>query len=317
MCPPPFRRPRSPYWWVKITHGGRTVRRSTGTADLGEAQRLEAEWRRPVSGHPFADVCAEYLAARFSERAAIAVEKLRPFFGSQAIEAITPADIARYHRERGVSEATRIRELGVLRAAIRHCRTQLGWNVPDPVSGRMPKSPPHRIRWLTKAEYRKLRDAARKSRQAPWLESFIVLAVNTGLRRGELLGLEWRRVDLDNRAIYLDPGHQKGRRSSVVPINDSAKIVFDDIKRSAWRDKRYVFPHPSIRTAFENAALMAGLPGVRVHDLRHTCAAWLVQAGVPLRTVAEILRHRDVRTTMRYAHLAPDDARAGLAKLDE
>ncbi|MCG7977492.1 MAG: tyrosine-type recombinase/integrase [Candidatus Thiodiazotropha taylori] len=54
-----------------------------------------------------------------------------------------------------------------------------------------------------------------------------------------------------------------------------------------------------------------------MHDLRHTCAAWLVQTGVPLRTVTEILRHKDIRTTMIYAHLAPDDARSGGAALEQ
>lgn len=320
----PYKRKGSPYWWVKISSGGQVTRRSTGTTDRAAAEKVEAEWRRPTQGHLFDTLLAEYLTAKPSERAGFAVLGLTPWFGGKSIESITPADLLAYRRGRGASEGTIIRELGVLRAAIRYCRTHLGWNLPDPTKGRIPEPPPHRIRWLTKDEYRRLLEAAQRSSRAPWLAPFIVLAVNTGMRRGELLGLEWRRVDLDAGLVYLDPEHQKGRRSSTVPLNKAARAALQELKRRYDRactikkpaDDR-VFPIASVKKSFAFACKTAGLTDVRVHDLRHTCAARLVQAGVPLRTVSEILRHKDIRTTMRYAHLSPEDARSGLAMLDE
>ena len=71
----------------------------------------------------------------------------------------------------------------------------------------------------------------------------------------------------------------------------------------------------SIKRSFASAVEQSGLTDFTFHDLRHTCAAWLVQAGVPLRTAAEILRHKDIRTTMRYAHLAPENLHSAVDTL--
>jgi hypothetical protein len=73
---------------------------------------------------------------------------------------------------------------------------------------------------------------------------------------------------------------------------------------------------PSVNNSFPAACRRAGIENFRPHDMRHTCAAWLVQAGVSIREVAELLRHSDIRVTMRYAHLAPDNVRAAVSALD-
>lgn len=71
-----------------------------------------------------------------------------------------------------------------------------------------------------------------------------------------------------------------------------------------------------MKRSFANACDKAGIKDFRIHDLRHCCAAWLVQSGVSIRAVAELLRHSDIRVTMRYAHLAPETVRAAVAVLD-
>ena len=71
-----------------------------------------------------------------------------------------------------------------------------------------------------------------------------------------------------------------------------------------------------MKRSFATACLKAGIEDFRIHDLRHCCAAWLVQSGVPIRAVAELLRHADIRVTMRYAHLAPETVRAAVSVLD-
>lgn len=303
-----YRRSDSPIWYVKITSGGRTIRKSTGTADRRQAEKIEREWRRPVSGHLFESVMSEYLAARPTERAAYAIKALSPYFAGRSIESITAADIAHYKRSRAASPGTQKKELGVMRAAIRYCQHHLGWSLPNPTAGRMPAPPPPRLRWLTREEYNSLLQAAHSEPKAPYLPAFIILAVHTGLRRGELLRLSWQQIDMDTRVIYLDPQQQKSKRYSTVPINDTAAAAIESLGPE-------LFPIASVKRSFRTACRRAGLEGIRIHDLRHTCAAWLVQAGVPIRTVAEIMRHTDIKTTMLYAHLSPDNARAGVAAI--
>ncbi len=312
----PYKRKGSPVWQVKING----VRRSTGTTDEETAKRIEKEWREPTDPylHSWARVIEEYLEAVPYPRAEWSARAMYPYFKNLHIETITGQDIAAYKKARGVSDATIRKELGTLRAAIRRFNKENGTSLQDVTQGRMPKKPPGRLRWLSHSEYKALLAAAHKSK-AYYLADAITLAVNTGMRRGEILGLEWSRVDLENRLIYLSPDHQKSKRFSSIPINNNALTVFSVLEAS--KTGSFVINNngkqiASIKKSFNSAVSNAGLVDFHFHDLRHTCAAWLVQAGVPIRTVAEILRHSDITATMLYAHLSPDNAREGIAALD-
>ena len=163
--------------------------------------------------------------------------------------------------------------------------------------------------------------------RAPHLAAFIRLALHTGCRKGELLGLEWDRVDLDADLIRLDPEHTKAGRRRTVPLNRDARAALLD--RAEYHaahcpDSPWVFTHPDgrrildIKRSFATACSKAGITDFRVHDLRHTCAAWLVQAGVPLAEVRDLLGHQSIQMTERYAHLdlAPENVRAAVARLE-
>lgn len=308
---PPYRRSGSKVWYVKITNDGKTTRRSTGTADREEAEKIEKEWRKSAPTHSWDEAMSLYLQDKPTERAAYAIKAMRYFFAGKSIEHIQPKDIARYKRERQAAPGTQKKELGVMRAAIRHCRLEYGWQVEDPTRGRMPDIPPPRVRWLTREEYDRLIQAARSEPKAPHLAPFIQLAVNTGMRRNELLQLRWQDVSLDSRLVHLAPKQQKNRRYSTVPLNQAA---LDALHHLGPGDGR-VFQVDAVKRSFRTACRRAGISDFRIHDLRHTCAAWLVQAGVPIRTVADILRHADIKTTMRYAHLSADSARSGVDAL--
>lgn len=93
-------------------------------------------------------------------------------------------------------------------AVIGHC-VRNDWNLQNPVKGKKLAEPEGRLRWLDRSEASRLLDAARLEPTSPHLPDFILLALNTGCRRGELLGLEWTRVDLEARLIYLEAIHQK------------------------------------------------------------------------------------------------------------
>lgn len=327
----PYKRKDSKYWWVTYTDTtGKQCCRSAKTVDWREAVALEhglrAEAARIADPHAdktFDDVLLAYLKENPDERRRYAAKALFPHFTGKLLGAITAEDIAAYKRGRLVSAGTLRRELGVFSAAVSWCRKEFGWQITNPVSGRAPPPPQGRLRWLTRKQYTDLLSAV--SNRAPHLGPFIRLGVNTGMRSGESLGLEWSRIDMHKGLAYLEPEHQKSRRFGSVPLNAGARDAL--LTQARFRadycpDSRWVFCNrqgrriASIKKSFAGACRSAGIEDFTPHDLRHTCAAWLVQAGVPLRTVAEILRHASISTTMRYAHLAPEDAAAGVQALD-
>ncbi|HTT07404.1 MAG TPA: site-specific integrase [Gammaproteobacteria bacterium] len=181
------------------------------------------------------------------------------------------------------------------------------------------------MRYLEPDEITRLISAAESDRRPKHLSDFIRLALNTGCRRGELLKLEWSRVDLKRNLIHLDGSHTKTGRRRSVPLNSMALEVLSS--RARFREKYcpdnpWVFAHKdgkriqSVKKSFASACRKAGITNFRVHDLRHTCAAWLVSAGVPLPEVRDLLGHSTVRMTERYAHLAPENVRAAVARLE-
>lgn len=263
---------------------------------------------------------ADIVNEKRHDRAFWAAARLTDSFTGVAIPDINGAMLGRYRQRRrddGVKAATVDKELRVLSAAINHAIREWSWPITNPIKIRWQKRP-GRIRWLKRDEATKLIEAARTVRQGEHLPDLITAAVNTGMRKGELLGLEWPRVDLKRGLVYLEPDDQKGGEYSAVPLNAAAKAA---LERQQGNHKQWVFvykelPIGDVKKGFATARERAGIADFHFHDLRHTCAAWLVQAGVPIRTVAEILRHKSIQTSMRYAHLAPDNARKAVAAIN-
>jgi integrase len=213
-----------------------------------------------------------------------------------------------------------------LSAALNYARREWGWEIPNPAQGRRLPEPKGRTRWLTRGEAAALIQAAESEPQAPHLADFIRLALHTGMRRGELLGLEWRRVDLEESGLILLEGqHTKAGKRRSIPLNREARAALS--QRAQFRAKHcpsspWVFCRSSgariqsIKRSFASACRKARIEDFHIHDLRHTCAAWLVTAGVPLPEVRDLLGHSTVQMTERYAHLAPENVRAAVARLE-
>jgi len=337
-----YRRPDSPYWWASfIDESGKRVRRSTGQTDRREAIAVLATWRLDATSdeegdaaqHTFDELMVAYLLATEGRRrnedvVRLHVWRLKQSFSEKVMEALSASDITRYIQKRktdGVSNATVNRELEVLSAAINFAGRELDWVIRNPVTGRMLKEPEGRLRWLTRPEAVTLIGAAEQQPKAPHLAPLIQLALHTGMRRGELLGLEWERVDLQTAIIYLEGQHTKAGKRRTVPINAVARNAI--LTRARFRaehcpDAPWVFCNDkgvriaSVKRSFGTACERAGITDFRFHDLRHTCAAWLVQAGVPLTEVRDVLGHSTIKMTERYAHLAPENVRAALALLE-
>ena len=152
------------------------------------------------------------------------------------------------------------------------------------------------------------------------LKPVLTTAVNTGMRLGELLALTWAEVDLTQRLITVR--HTKNGRLRRLPINDGLLEALKALHGKSSKAE-YVFRSPrngnrrsSVRTAFEAANRRAGISKLRFHDLRHTFATRLVAAGVDIVTVKELMGHRDISMTMRYAHSAPERSLDAVRRLE-
>lgn len=151
------------------------------------------------------------------------------------------------------------------------------------------------------------------------LTPLILAALHTGCRRGELFALRWKDIDLDGHRITVPAG--KTGLSRVVPLNSEIVQVLKDWRPPTYRPDAYVFPGDSgaaltdVKSAFLRLMTDAKITGFRFHDLRHTFASKLVQAGVDLNTVRELLGHADLKMTLRYAHLAPEHRAAAVERL--
>ena len=176
------------------------------------------------------------------------------------------------------------------------------------------REPEGRVRFLDVEEEKALRATMRT--KSPDHEAEFDLALNTGLRRGEQYGLTWDRVDLE-RGILTVYG-KTGRR--FVPINSAARAAILRL-HGVSNGSKWVCPdrrrddQEDWRTWLDQACREAKVDNFVWHDLRHTFASRLVMADVDLRSVQELLGHRTIITTQRYAHLSPDHQKANVEKL--
>jgi integrase len=170
-----------------------------------------------------------------------------------------------------------------------------------------------RLQYLSQEEMDRLR-----ARSDEVLSPLLITALHTGFRRGELFHLTWQDVDFKLGVIRVLQTKNGERRE--IPMTNTLRATLQQLPRRLSSD--YVFPGKTghglvdIRKCFHRALQDAGIKGFVFHDLRHTFASHLVMAGVDLMTVKEFLGHKDIKMTLRYAHLAPDYKRAAITQLD-
>ncbi|MGG1945518.1 site-specific integrase [Trinickia sp. NRRL B-1857] len=158
--------------------------------------------------------------------------------------------------------------------------------------------------------------AAQAYARRPHLPNFVRLALNTGCRKNEPLGLEWERVDFERACFRLEPEHTKGGKRRLVPLKEMAMSALADQREWVGRNfsgSHWVFPSSwvigrtrTIQKGFAAACERAGMENFRIHDLRHKFASWLVMDGVSLYVVKDLLGHSSISVTERYAQLSPD-----------
>jgi integrase len=230
---------------------------------------------------------------------------LRHPIAQLSLGTLTATHIAAYRDQRltTVKADTVRRELAILH----HCLSLAGkeWGVPLPSNPvgqiRLPSPGRPRERRASQGELERLLSACTSGRSI-WLQMVIRLAVETGMRRGELLAIRWMDVDLGARTVRLTK--TKNGHPRTLPLSTVAIRLLTDAPRV---DER-VFPITAnaFRLAWERLRRRAGVIGLRFHDLRHEAVSRFFEKGLSMPEVAAISGHRDARMLMRYAHPKPE-----------
>ncbi|MBI5598824.1 MAG: site-specific integrase [Deltaproteobacteria bacterium] len=319
----------------------RRLRESTGTGKRKLAERIHAQrvmeiaegrfsaeaLSRTADGSTlFSELAGQYLvwAERqrgFKVNKQYLVKNLSSVFGTLALREFTTQAVERFQSAfitAGKKPATANRHV----ACLKHMHTKaVEWDLggEDVLKRvrRVKMLPEHnrRLRFLSREE-----SAALVVACDPHLRPIVVTALNTGMRKGEILSLEWgRHVDLRHGLILLDVTKNGERRE--VPINQTLREILSALVRRIGSP--YVFTdgegrrYRDVKRSFASACRRAGIKDFRFHDLRHTFASQLVMAGVDLTTVKELLGHKTLTMTLRYAHLAPAHLSNAVRVLDE
>lgn len=154
------------------------------------------------------------------------------------------------------------------------------------------------------------------------LTPMILLSINTGLRQGELFNLKWEQINYQIRTLTIVGPESKSYQTRHIPLNNEAISVLKDWQAQTNRKNGLIFPNEdgvpfdNVDTAWSNVLKSADIFKFRWHDLRHDFASKLVMAGVDLNTVRELMGHADIKTTLRYAHLAPSHKAKAVFLLD-
>lgn len=221
---------------------------------------------------------------------------------------LSAARIAAYRDERlkEVSAGTVIRELAYLSSIINHARREWGINVSNPVQMvRKPQSPQARSRVLTDDEIGKLLHALEpQGRRSHWTKPAVQLALETAMRRGELLSLRWENIDLQARTAFL-PDTKNGE-SRTVPLSSAATQVLSELPKHI---SGAVIPVKffSLDAAFKRACKRAGLQEVRFHDLRRTAITRMADKLPNVIELAAVSGHKSLMVLKRYYRPAPID----------
>lgn len=333
------RRKDSPYWWYDFTVKGCRFRGSTETAERAAAEIVEAELKRKELLREFTGQKPRYTldqafalydghGGRLASSADIERGSRVLLAGlgkATGLHQLTDGMVARYvatrrgtwtERRRGrdadgkairklLSEASINRELTLLRAVLIRARDQWGAEV-APIRWKVHwlQEPEARARYLSADDADRLVAVAAEHLRAP-----IRFALMTGLRLSNIVGLDWSRIDMKARQITFQVKSRKpGGKQHVLPILPDMLVL---LANQGPQDKGAVFryqgkPIGSWTRAWRTALRRAGIVDFRWHDLRHTAASWMVQAGQPLDVVQDVLGHEDIATTRRYAHRDTD-----------
>ena len=247
------------------------------------------------------------------------INHLVTIFGDKYLNEITTWDIEKYRLERkkqGLSAASLNRPIACLKHMFNKA-IEWGFLKENPAKPvKLFKENNRRLRFLNEGEVNRLLINCNG-----YLKDIVLLALNTGMRKGEIFNLKWQDINFELRLIHVSDS--KNNEARDIPINEVLYETLKALKDKAEEGQDYIFinpktnkPYDNVKRSFKTALKKADIEDFTFHDLRHTFASHLVMNGVDLMTVKELLGHKDIKMTMRYSHLSPDHKRMAVKRIE-
>jgi integrase len=318
---------------------GKRRRLNTGVSDRRVAEELFAGWKVELARERWLgpaqlepdrlvhELIREYLVKVTPRKSLDSQRRDHVVFGhlpkawdNLLLRDLTPKLLDDYMSARleTVCFATVSKELGILKSAYRYA-IRWEWATKNPLAGlSLNQEGERRLRWLTREEESRLLLAC-----APWLQKFLIVGLDTGLRRANLVGLQRDWVHHDGTVLIIPRQHIKSKKREVtIPLTTRAAHIIHAHREAS--SSPYIFTrlngtpysNAAVSTAFTRSARHAGFHDVSLHTLRHTFVSRLVQAGRPLAEIAALAGHSDIRMTLRYGHLAPKHLEESIRSLE-
>jgi integrase len=323
---------RGKTWTVGYTVDGRRVREAVGSSKkLAEmvlkkrvTEAIENRWfdKRNVGVMPFSEFAELYITRHIGLLKSSKTERVRVLFwtrefGNRPIGEITRAEVQDWQaRKRLTNKPATVNRI---MCRLRHMFNKAAdWEMLDESPLERLKFLPEnnaRLRYLSMEECVGLLDAC----LTPHMRAMTMLALHTGMRRGEILNLKWS--DLDFASGHIIIRDSKNGEPRHVPMDSAVRELLSGYIPTPG--SIHIFPGASggrlstVQKAFRNARIRAGLPDLHFHDLRHTFASHWMMSGGDLYVLKEILGHKSVSMTQRYAHLSPAYTRAMVDKMEQ
>jgi integrase len=338
----------------RVGHGrSAPIRKPTigrhGDITADEARRIAKSWKARIAlgGDPAQDredrakaptvhdLCDTYLESharlkRSGDEDKRMIERdIRPALGPRRVAEITRRDIEAFRDSQSRTPIAANRKLALL-SKMFNLAIGWGWIPTNPADGVQRNHENRRERYLSPAEIKRFNEAAEAHIEHAALKGVarrsvaaIRLLALTGARRGEVLKARWEQFNLETGTWTKPSSHTKQKRTHRVPLSPVAVELLLEIQDEGEHPSGYVFPAKGgssghmtdIKKAWEKIRSLAALPGVRLHDLRHTYASILASDGLSLPVIGALLGHTQASTTQRYTHLLDDPLREATGRV--
>jgi len=333
-------------FYIEYYHAGKKYREQIGSSkslaetvlqkrkvQMAEGKFLEKKKEAQIKFEAFADEYFELHCKVNNKKSFDTADKhnikvLKAFFPGLYLHEITPHKVQTFKSERAktfytrqdgstktITPATVNRQLTCLKSIFNKAIAWGKFTGSNPVKGvKLFKENNARLRFLEKEEITKL-----LANCSPAIKPIVIVASNTGMRKGEIMGLKWRDLDFKRGIIHLY--NTKNGEKREIPMNEPAIDTLIGVRKHPASEWVFVKengePYGDFKKSFFTACNKSGIKNFRFHDLRHTFASHLVMNGVDLNTVRELLGHKSLTMTLRYSHLSPNFKKQAVATLSK